>query len=219
MSLGGAIGGVIGGVAGFGFGGPGGAAAGAAGGVYLGNMFFPGGRGGVGISQVSGHSGAQQSLMRRISKQTEEQLGRYQPTLDRLASGDPSTDVNEGISREFVQRSIADPAMARLREQTIPMLNQRFGGGRGFWGSARARATQKSVQDTQNQISSQLGQTLYQDEQSRRALAESGLQRALQAQQFSPEQRAAQLLGMKPVDTIAVPPTSTIWDQLGIGMG
>lgn len=169
------------------------------------------------IQQASGIRPSQEKLMDAIAGRTRRQLGRYQGTLDRLSSGDPSTEVNEALSREFVQRSIADPAMSRLRQETIPMLNQRFGGGRGFWGSARLRASQKAVQDTQNQISSQLGQVLYQDEQSRRALAESGLGRALQAQQFSPEERASRLLGTKPVDTVANPPAYNIFDQLGLG--
>jgi len=151
----------------------------------------------------SGWTPQQTALANQMSQYYGENLGAYRPQLDQLMSGQPSTQVNPAATREFFQRNIYEPAMQEYQDVTVPTLGEQM--GQNYWSTARRGAEQKALQGTQQMLAKNLADLQYKDEQARRGLQESAMNRMLQAYQFTPEMMATRLLSQQPISTAYMP--------------
>lgn len=170
------------------------------------------------VKEVDLLNPTQKDLMTTIAGHYKPQVGKYDQydaQLGTLMGMRPSTTVNSATTANYVRNAIANPMRNQLQTQILPQVNASM--GRGFWSTARNAATQKAVQDTENQIASLSADAAYKDEQARRELAESAYNRGIQAQglrsQLDPSQILVQLLGVKTKEAIGSQQASP-WDIL-----
>lgn len=174
------------------------------------------------VKEVDLLNPTQKDVMTTIAGHYKPQVGKYDKydsQLDTLMSLRPSTTVNSATTANYVRNTIANPMRNQLQTQILPQVNASM--GRGYWSTARNAATQKAVQDTENQIASLSADAAYKDEQARRELAESAYNRGIQAQglrsQMDPSQILMQLLGVKTKEAIGSQQASP-WDILTQGL-
>lgn len=115
-----------------------------------------------------------------VGEQGPELVVQTQQAASRALSGDPSSKINRATTEQFIQQGIADPARRGFERGTLQQIKSSYAGP-GFWGSARAKAETTGRSDVEAQINALGSQYRYQDEQSRRNLAESAANRSLAA--------------------------------------
>jgi hypothetical protein len=95
-----------------------------------------------------------------------------------MLSGNPSYKVDSGATQQMFDQSVARPAIQQFQEITRPGIIEENVGNGTLWSSMRANAEAKAASDLESNLAGQKSQLLYQDELSRRDLAESGANRA-----------------------------------------
>lgn len=174
------------------------------------------------VKEVNLLNPTQEDVMTTIAGHYKPQVGKYDKydsQLDTLMSLKPSTTINKATTDNYVKNTIANPMRKTLQTQVLPQVNASM--GRGYWSTARNTATQKAVQDTEDQIASLSADAAYKDEQARRDLSESAYNRGIQAQglrsQLDPSNILMQLLGVKTKEAIGSQQASP-WDILTQGL-
>lgn len=142
-----------------------------------------------------------QGILSQYGSAQNPLLQQAQNPLAFALSGQSSSNINPQATQDFFQRSIYNPAQQNLTRNILPQIGAAYAGpGGGFWSSARAGAQGQAINDFAGRMEGAGAQLAYQDEQARRALAESAAGRSLQAvplaQQLSqePAQRAQSLM-------------------------
>jgi len=129
-----------------------------------------------------------------VAGQTPEELTALQGLRDKVAadptlinayqrylSGEPSTTISPEATEEYFQKEIFDPTIRRYREEILPLMGEQYIGSGTYWGNARAEAQRKALRDVAEDLTGQYATLKYQDELSRRDLAENAANRALTA--------------------------------------
>jgi len=150
------------------------------------------------IKQVPKYTEEQNELMKQLTGFYGDMMGSEdaQSALARLFSGKPSTEINPEVTEQFYKESIYDPAMKNWEQEILPSMQEKM--GKNYWSSARSKAITDAEGDLHSGLRQQHGNLLYQDEQMRRQLEESALQRLMGAAQLP-----GQLLGNSAFDTLA----------------
>lgn len=144
----------------------------------------------------------QQDLLRKMVSYYRPQIGSNDQRIQSLVAGTPSTTINSDTTREYYNRSIANPANRKLYGETLPAVNRNY--ARNYWSTARTNAQNKAITDNAANLDTIRGNLLYQDENARRGLAESAANRSVQALQYDPTQTMLRLLGIQPVQNTVV---------------
>ncbi len=108
--------------------------------------------------------------------QTNQYQTMMQGALTGALSGQPSTTVNAQTTEDYYRNSIENPALKQYEEQTRPAWMQKTS---NIHSSARDTQEQQGYEDLYSNLQSQRANLMYQDEQSRRGLAESAAQRQM----------------------------------------
>lgn len=144
---------------------------------------------GFGGQRIAGMSSFEQSGLGALSSflGSETPLsGDITGALQKLLAGQPSTEVNSGLTRDFFRKSIADPARRRFEEETLPLVRESFVGSGQFNSTARAETERRARRDLDEALLGKETELVFADEQARRQLSESALQRALGASGIAP---------------------------------
>lgn len=111
-----------------------------------------------------------------FSKSTElaQQLADYRTRI-----GQPAYEINPETTEQFYQKGMRDPTLREWRDTTLPTIEEQYSGP-GYWGSARADAVSKSLEDVNADLAAQRATLYYGDEQARRTSLESAMARDAQ---------------------------------------
>jgi hypothetical protein len=101
---------------------------------------------------------------------------QMQGALNQSLSGQPSTDINSQATEDYYRQSIEQPALKQYEEQTRPAWMEKVS---NLHSSARDNMEQQGYENLYSGLQQQHGNLLYQDEQARRGLQESAMQRQL----------------------------------------
>lgn len=127
---------------------------------------------------------AQQQLTNAFSGEGE--LGS---AMRDIMSGRPTSQISPEQTQRYFEETVQRPMMEQQEQRQAETADQ-FAGPGTYWGGARADAQRETAQDFQNQMSQQLADMQYQDQQARRELQESAADRALQSQSQLSQQLA-----------------------------
>jgi len=152
------------------------------------------------IKKVDKWNPEQKAMFKEMSGYNRGRMGNYSDSYDALLGGQPSTTVNRDITRQRFQNDEAK----KIQDDYEQALAKRKEGLKGAWSTARFGAEDELRQARDDRMAKTYSDLLYNDEQARRQLAESGMGRALGAQQsISPQARLLQMLGLNQYDIIA----------------
>ena len=152
------------------------------------------------IKKVDKWNPEQKAMFQDMSGYNRGRIGNYSGTYDALLSGRPSTTVNSQTTRQYFDNSIR-PELEDNFNRSLDQTREKY---KNAWSTARFGAEDQLRQEHDDRLAKTYHDLLYQDEQARRNLAESGMQRSLGAQQsISPQQRLLQMLGLEQYDIIA----------------
>lgn len=139
--------------------------------------------------RVVGLSDPEQQSLGLLSDFLSSESALAQPTLGALTQilgGQPTTQVNEGITRDFFQRSIREPALRRFEEETLPLLREAYVGPGLSQSTARQEGERRSRRDLEESLLAKELELVYRDEQERRGLAESAAERQVRGVGLAP---------------------------------
>lgn len=102
-------------------------------------------------------------------------LGRNQG-LQKLLKGEPAYQVNPEATRRFFEEGIRPAAVREWSRTVLPQIQEAYAGP-GFYGSSRARAVTRSVEDLGSKLNETYANLLYQDEQARREALDRAMAR------------------------------------------
>jgi len=101
---------------------------------------------------------------------------QMQNALTQSLSGQPSTNINQQTTEDFYRQSIEQPALRQYENEVRPAWMEKVS---NIHSSARDNMEQQGYEDLYSGLQQQRGNLMYQDEQARRGLQESAMQRQL----------------------------------------
>ena len=103
--------------------------------------------------------------------------------FQKLLRGEPAYDTSPEASREYFEGTLRPQFMRELNETILPQLRESYAGP-GYYGSSRAKATQRAVGTTTDKVNEAFSQLMYQEEQAKRIAMENAMNRVLPAESY-----------------------------------
>ncbi len=130
---------------------------------------------------VAGITPSETAALSRLRTLTGTQYPEVTSTYLDYLKGRPLYEISPDITKQYYEEAIAKPAIREYKERILPLIEEGYIGGPGYWSSPRALARERALEDLSESLLAKRAELVYSDELSRRKALESAAERALTA--------------------------------------